>query len=588
MKNLFVIFCLICFCSVLSAQDRAAFDMLYRRVNRLPSAEIIRLADDYLKKAQEDTAIVLYSIAYSRFNNEMSEEEKLLCALSYHKTANIYFLQGNYTSALDFYIKGMKICESCRNKKLLPQFYLSLGNVYCTFQDYEKGVSCYKKGYELCRIYPNKQYEYNLVTNLAGAYNNLNNAAMAKIYNDKAIQMTRPSDTIRSYMNLLNSGLILANEKKHTEAIHTFQSSANYARRNQIGPRYECSSYEELSKVYRSLDNNDSALHYMSLCNRVADQNKLLDILTRNLKMYSEFYEKYGDLKKALLYKSKYLSLSDSIFNVREFNRIKNTQYLYEMDKIGKEISSLNTEKEQKEQKIKAQQKILAGILLVFLSITGLLVWVYRQKRKLSRVYKNLFNVNKEIMASDSLNKALRQQYEEKLYIAYEELKNYRKLNEKSLLSTANEPNETIASVQVKYQASSLTDKQKVILLDSINAIMENTKEFCKEDFSLEKLATLVNSNSRYISQVINETYHKNFNIYINDYRIREARIRLADIEHYGNYTIKAIAESVGYRSHATFVNAFRSITGIMPSMFQKMARGEQKNECAPFSNSHE
>lgn len=578
MKNLVLIFCLSCFCSVLLAQDRVAFDTLYQRVNRLPSIEVIRLADDYLKKAQEDTAIVLYSIAYSRFNNEMSEEEKLLCALSYHKTANIYFVQGNYTSALDFYIKGMKICESCRDKRLLPQFYLSLGNIYCTFQDYEKGISCYKKGYELCETYPNKQYEYNLLTNLAGAYNNLNNASMAKMYNDKAIRMTRPSDTIKHYMNLLNGGLILANEKKYKDAIHTFRYSADYARESRIGPRYECSSYEELSKVYRSLDNNDSALHYMSLCNQIADKSKLVDILARNLKMYSDFYEKEGDSKRALLYKSKYLSLSDSIFNVREFNRIKNTQYLYEMDKIGKEIFSLNIEKERKEQKIKVQQKVLAGILAGLLSITGLLFWVYKQKRKLSCAYKNLFNVNKEIMASDSFNKKLRNEYEEKLHAAYQELSLCRKLDGESLLPLPayDLTERTESGIRTKYQASNLTDKQKQLLLDSVNQVMETTKEFCEEDFSLEKLSTLVNSNSKYISQVINETYHKNFNIYINEYRIREARIRLADIENYGNYTIKAVAESVGYKSHATFVNAFRNITGIMPSMFQKMIREEQ------------
>ena len=96
-------------------------------------------------------------------------------------------------------------------------------------------------------------------------------------------------------------------------------------------------------------------------------------------------------------------------------------------------------------------------------------------------------------------------------------------------------------------------------------------------DFSLDKLSNLVNSNSKYVSQVINETYHKNFNSFVNEYRIREARRRLTDIEQYGNYTIQTISESVGYKSSTTFINVFRKITGITPSMYQRMVR-EQKN----------
>ena len=89
----------------------------------------------------------------------------------------------------------------------------------------------------------------------------------------------------------------------------------------------------------------------------------------------------------------------------------------------------------------------------------------------------------------------------------------------------------------------------------------------------------MVNSNSKYVSQVINEVYHKNFNTYINEFRIREARIRLTDLDNYGHYTIKAIAESLGYKSTTTFTNVFKSITGITPSIFQRMAKEEKKLE---------
>ena len=102
---------------------------------------------------------------------------------------------------------------------------------------------------------------------------------------------------------------------------------------------------------------------------------------------------------------------------------------------------------------------------------------------------------------------------------------------------------------------------------------MENTEEICDCDFSLERLATSIGSNSRYVSQVINDTYGKNFRTFINEYRIRESQLRLLNTAEYGNYTIKAIAESVGYKSHTNFIIIFKKITGITPSMYQTIAK---------------
>lgn len=109
-------------------------------------------------------------------------------------------------------------------------------------------------------------------------------------------------------------------------------------------------------------------------------------------------------------------------------------------------------------------------------------------------------------------------------------------------------------------------------MLEAIDDIMQNTEEFCSIDFSLDKLAKMVNSNTTYVSQTINESYGKSFNTYVNEYRVREARKRLTDYEHYGNLTIKAISESVGYKSQTTFIKVFKEITGMTPSMFQKMS----------------
>ena len=65
----------------------------------------------------------------------------------------------------------------------------------------------------------------------------------------------------------------------------------------------------------------------------------------------------------------------------------------------------------------------------------------------------------------------------------------------------------------------------------------------------------------------------KNFNAFVNTYRIQTARERLIDVDHYGNLTIKGIAESVGFKSPTTFINVFKKMVGLSPSVYQNMAK---------------
>lgn len=66
----------------------------------------------------------------------------------------------------------------------------------------------------------------------------------------------------------------------------------------------------------------------------------------------------------------------------------------------------------------------------------------------------------------------------------------------------------------------------------------------------------------------------------MNEYRINLACERLADREGFGQYSMNGIGESVGFRSSATFTTVFKKITGITPSVYQKLTH-ENRNKAA-------
>lgn len=81
-------------------------------------------------------------------------------------------------------------------------------------------------------------------------------------------------------------------------------------------------------------------------------------------------------------------------------------------------------------------------------------------------------------------------------------------------------------------------------------------------------------TNSTYLSKTINQYKNKNFSQYINDLRIEDTITRLREDKKFRNYSIKAIAEEVGFSNSESFSKAFFKKTGYQPSYFIK--NGEQ------------
>jgi AraC-like DNA-binding protein len=120
-----------------------------------------------------------------------------------------------------------------------------------------------------------------------------------------------------------------------------------------------------------------------------------------------------------------------------------------------------------------------------------------------------------------------------------------------------------------KYSGSPLSSAQKNSIVSRLESLMEEDRIFIIDNLSLEHVAERLGTNTKYISQAINEHYKKNFYNFINVYRIEEAKKLLLEI---GNdkYSILGIAHMVGFVSKSTFNVAFKRYTGCTPSEFKK------------------
>lgn len=118
--------------------------------------------------------------------------------------------------------------------------------------------------------------------------------------------------------------------------------------------------------------------------------------------------------------------------------------------------------------------------------------------------------------------------------------------------------------VITKYRNNKLVEQDKQEYLQRLNSFMEKEKPYLNPDITLESLANDISVNPRILSQLINETFHKNFKSYILEYRIKASMQMLADAK-YHRHTVLEILYEVGFNSKSAFNNQFKLLTNLTP-----------------------
>ena len=73
--------------------------------------------------------------------------------------------------------------------------------------------------------------------------------------------------------------------------------------------------------------------------------------------------------------------------------------------------------------------------------------------------------------------------------------------------------------------------------------------------------------NTRLLSQIINQSFKKNFNGYLNEFRINEAIKQLSDISN--KKTIQEILFDSGFNTVSNFYSEFKKLTGLTPQEYR-------------------
>ncbi|MEW7293043.1 helix-turn-helix domain-containing protein [Aquimarina sp. 2304DJ70-9] len=431
-------------------------------------------------------------------------------------------------NSLNRYLRAQKIIEDYNLKDYQIYNLVSIGQIRIRLDQTQKALASFQKAFKLLQKSSKKSdtnYDAKYLSIIQGigvCYYKLGNYDEALKYDYQGLQYAEKLNLIAYIIDFnLNIGEAYIGKQKYPKAL----SYLNIAKADII----------ELNKT-NDPDLFTANLHIATCLYNQTEYSKARDVLEQNfhhiktnpeVEKIQEAYllaikcgEKLQDTSLQFKYTKAYNKIVDSLYQ----NDINAQEKLYDRD-----LESL----EEKNKNLISKNFLYAsGFLLALVFAAVILFYTIKTKKK----NKSLFEELQKGRIQESVSKTL--------------------------------------SVQ---KNDFITDKKAKSLLERL-LDLEKTTFYLSPDCSLYTTAKDIETNTTYLSKIINEYKQQSFNDYINELRIKFCIEQLNTNHKFRSYTIKAIAGELGYKSVNTFASAFKKQTGLSHSYFIKKV----------ISNTHE
>ena len=460
-----------------------------------------------------------------------------------------YLEKNDYNAALAKFLEYIQNEEKATPKDTaaLLDAYNNIGGIYTLYQDYAQALDMYENGYRLSVESGKHEWQFKFLNNMIGANCNTGNTEEAARLNAKVKCLKGVDTGMQHYYYCFNNGFIAGYNNRPDEKAAWMSQAIATAIRRRLPQKLLIFPYSELYQCYEKQGQLDRALSallkYDSLVHVInndknlagynnAGNNGMAYLFVDCYKGLMRIYTKLGNKEKALYYQNEFFRYNDSLLNVNEFSKIRNQHLNYESRQTQLKIDS-------QRKTILYQTICLCMLAVLVVTAAAAIIIIKRQRKALYDTNIALFDRNNELVEAGQKTV-------------------------KAIAAAPAESQQTAAQSPISEQ-----------LLQAISDAMQDTVNFSNPDFSLSMLAQIVESNTNYVSQAINTSFNKNFRSLLNEYRIKEAMRRMKDNNTYGNYSIQGISESVGFKSASNFIAAFKKMTGMTPSLYQKLSKNE-------------
>jgi len=320
-----------------------------------------------------------------------TEHDAQRAAYSWFYCARVAFNGGNAKTQADALLKAQEYAELTKNNKLLGLVYSDKGLMYKAQGQTDSAICYLKKSYA---VFDKVNDNYNSILcllNTGYLYLYISKIDSALKYCNIAYKLAKHNKDKISISNIQRGiGIVYLQQNNYVSAIKHY----HLAPYTQI-PIYDNNKLYLLASAYLRSNNLDSTLYYLK---KVNDFN---EIGTDYYLLWQTFYEKKGNITKALFYAKRVTAVTDSLYKTKldvSFAGLE-TKYKYQGLQLSNQRLII---------KNKQSDTVLLIVLLILSTLTLIgLFWRIRVKKQQLEAQKKLVLQEHNLLQQQIENNAL-------------------------------------------------------------------------------------------------------------------------------------------------------------------------------------
>ncbi|WP_299188851.1 tetratricopeptide repeat protein [uncultured Aquimarina sp.] len=455
-------------------------------------------------------------------------------SVSYLQKGVIKYELGQYIEALELYVKASEAAKKSGNDRIYLIAKFNIGLLKNMSGDREEALTIFNEYINFIEQKPEHQDQFNynrVLFALADSYIHTKDLALAKTTIEKGIKETLKTNdsTVYSYI-LVTSGIHQYLLNNYSKAIDSLKKGKKLITKFDDSETRIATCDYYIGRSYKDLGNEEKSIFHFKKADTILRKTK--DVIPDIINIY-DYLKAFAKSENNYELQLEYLNTQLELDSIRHANQVSLTRNITKKY----DAAELKSEKEKLIKQFERDTFLKNNTInfLITLSIILVLIAIY--------------GFRKSYLNKIRFQKLLKEQKQPKV-------------DQSEIIKNVNEE---------------LTKKPDIdIPTDVIETILkklhdfEDKKQFAKKHYTLNSLAKELQTNSAYLSKIINVYKNVNFANYLNNLRIDFAVDQLSSNKSLRSYTIQAIAEEVGFKNAQSFSSAFHKKTGIYPSYFIK------------------
>ena len=274
--------------------------------------------------------------------------------------------------------------------------------------------------------------------------------------------------------------------------------------------------YSGLGRIYLEKNDKAASIENLKKAEKIVDGSDYLELKIEVYQTLADYYKLSDDIDRYSKYNDKYVHALE----------------LSEKKKKESIADFVNTTKSEGRDLAQNRNILLIVSIGLCLAIVGIFIWHRRSRKRERARFREVMNRMRRERLEHQLPETIPDTPEKK------------------------DPNRKIMS-----------DAMETKIINDLKEFERGSK-FTDKQISLPMLAGMLNTNTKYLSHVLNTYLNKDFNAYINELRIKYIIEKIETNEKFKNYKLSVLADECGFSSHSKFSAVFKAVTGFPPSTF--------------------